>query len=89
LRQVHLSPDVYFSAGRFYVYKLFIIEPGLNPVGRNAQTNTIPFFVLKRDKLRCLVVSGVIVVNIRQAADAAAPSAEDKRAGIVGDGKGQ
>ena len=47
LRQVDLGPDVDFSAGRFDVYKLLVIEPGFNPVGRNAQANTIPFVVLK------------------------------------------
>ena len=47
LGQVHLGPDVDFSAGRFYVYKLFIVEPGFNPVGRHAQANTIQFVVLK------------------------------------------
>ena len=35
------------SVGRFDVYKLFIVEPGLNPVRCNAQANAIPFVVLK------------------------------------------
>ncbi len=77
LREVNLGSDVDFSAGCFDVYKLFVVKPGLNSVRRNAQANAIPFFILKRDKLCGLVVSGIVVVDIRQAADAATPATKD------------
>lgn len=75
--RVNLGSDADFSAGSYHINELTIVQPSLDFVGRDAQADTIPSTILERNDPRGLVVSGIIVVDVGQAADGAAPAAED------------
>jgi hypothetical protein len=53
------------------------------------QADVIPLAVFERYDPRCLVVGGVIIVDVGKPAECPAPSAENERAEILADGKGQ
>ena len=89
LAGLYFGADVDFFVFDVGVDDFGVVDPGLEAFGFDAHADVVPLFVFEFEDLGSFVVGGVVVVEVGDAAQGAAPAADDEGGAGFADGEGE